>query len=48
MLARFVNEICECQGDWNMPDYVAEAVARITAETNHLTDLAVEHSADAG
>jgi GMP synthase (glutamine-hydrolysing) len=29
MLARFVNEICECQGDWNMPDYVAEAVARI-------------------
>ncbi|CAB3693199.1 MAG: glutamine-hydrolyzing GMP synthase [Achromobacter sp.] len=29
MLARFVNEICECQGDWNMPDYVEEAVARI-------------------
>lgn len=29
MLARFVNEICECQGDWNMPDYFAEAVARI-------------------
>ena len=29
MLARFVNEICECQGDWNRPDYVAEAVARI-------------------
>ncbi|MFY2842056.1 glutamine-hydrolyzing GMP synthase [Achromobacter ruhlandii] len=29
MLARFVNEICECQGDWNMPDYVAEVVARI-------------------
>ena len=27
---------------------IAEAVARITAETNHLTDLAVEHSADAG
>lgn len=29
MLARFVNEICECTGDWNMPDYVSEAVARI-------------------
>jgi GMP synthase (glutamine-hydrolysing) len=29
MLARFVNEICGCEGDWNMPDYVAEAVARI-------------------
>lgn len=29
MLARFVNDICGCQGDWNMPDYVAEAVARI-------------------
>ncbi|CAP42425.1 glutamine-hydrolyzing GMP synthase [Bordetella petrii] len=29
MLARFVNEICGCQGDWNMPDYVSEAVARI-------------------
>ena len=29
MLSRFVNEICGCQGDWNMPDYVAEAVARI-------------------
>src|SRR3546814_18398353 len=22
MLARFVNEICGCQGDWNIPDYV--------------------------
>jgi len=29
MLARFVNDICGCQGDWNMPDYVSEAVARI-------------------
>lgn len=29
MLSRFVNEICECTGDWNMPDYVSEAVARI-------------------
>ncbi|WP_026638257.1 glutamine-hydrolyzing GMP synthase [Bordetella petrii] len=29
MLARFVHEICGCKGDWNMPDYVTEAVARI-------------------
>jgi len=26
---RFVHEICGCGTDWNMPDYVAEAVARI-------------------
>ncbi len=32
LLARFVNEICECSGDWNMPDYVDEAVARIKAQ----------------
>ncbi len=29
MLHRFVREICGCRGDWNMPDYVAEAVKRI-------------------
>jgi len=29
MLARFVREICGCEGDWNMPDYVQEAVAAI-------------------
>ncbi len=29
LLQRFVREICGCAGDWNMPDYVAEAVARI-------------------
>jgi len=32
MLSRFVHEICDCQGDWNMPDYVAEAVERIRAQ----------------
>src|SRR3546814_17359104 len=32
MLARFVNEICGCQGDWNMPDHVTAAVARIRAQ----------------
>ena len=29
ILNRFVHEICGCKGDWNMPDYVDEAVARI-------------------
>ena len=29
LLARFVQGICGCAGDWNMPDYVDEAVARI-------------------
>src|SRR5258706_15562901 len=26
---RFVREICGCRGDWNMPDYVTEAVRKI-------------------
>ena len=29
ILKRFVNDICGCAGDWNMPDYVSEAIARI-------------------
>jgi GMP synthase (glutamine-hydrolysing) len=29
ILARFVRDICGCRGDWNMPDYVAEAIARV-------------------
>ena len=29
LLTRFVRDICECHGDWNMPDYVEEAVAKI-------------------
>ncbi len=32
ILQRFVHEICGCRPDWNMPDYVAEAVARIRAQ----------------
>ncbi len=32
ILHRFVRDVCACPGDWNMPDYVAEAVARIRAE----------------
>ena len=29
ILGRFVHEICGCKSDWNMPDYVAEAVENI-------------------
>jgi len=29
IIARFVHDICGCGRDWNMPDYVAEAVASI-------------------
>ena len=29
ILQRFVHDICGLHGDWNMPDYVTEAVARI-------------------
>ena len=29
LLQRFVYDICGCAGDWSMPEYVSEAVARI-------------------
>jgi len=29
VLQRFVHEICGCAAEWNMPDYVGEALARI-------------------
>ncbi|MGA7984255.1 MAG: glutamine-hydrolyzing GMP synthase [Burkholderiales bacterium] len=32
LLERFVLEICGCAGDWNMPDYVSEAVTAIRAQ----------------
>ena len=32
LLDRFVHEICGARGDWNMPDYVGEAVKRIKEE----------------
>jgi GMP synthase (glutamine-hydrolysing) len=32
ILTRFVRDICGCRGDWNMPDYVPEAVAKIRAQ----------------
>ncbi|WP_291995477.1 glutamine-hydrolyzing GMP synthase [Candidatus Accumulibacter sp. ACC003] len=32
ILGRFVRDICGCGHDWNMPDYVDEAVARIRSQ----------------
>ncbi len=32
ILGRFVHEICGCQSDWNMQDYIEEAVAAIRAK----------------
>ncbi len=32
MLERFVHDICGCAHDWNMPDYIAEAVEKIRAQ----------------
>jgi GMP synthase (glutamine-hydrolysing) len=32
VLGRFVHELCGCGQDWNMPDYISEAVAKIKAE----------------
>ena len=32
ILKRFVRDICGCTGDWTMPGYVDEAVARIRAQ----------------
>lgn len=29
ILSRFVRDICGCRGDWNMPDYAAEAIEKI-------------------
>jgi len=32
MLSRFVHDICGCARDWNMPDYIGEAVDKIRAQ----------------
>ncbi len=32
ILGRFVHDICGCGHDWNMPDYIEEAIGRIRSE----------------
>ena len=32
IIARFVHDICACGFDWNMPDYVEEAIGRVRSE----------------
>ena len=34
ILARFVRDICDCRGDWNMPGYIDEAVAKSRGEVD--------------
>jgi GMP synthase (glutamine-hydrolysing) len=34
ILARFVRDICGCRGDWSMPAYAEEAVAKIRSEVD--------------
>ncbi len=35
LLERFVLQICDLHGDWNMPDYVEEAVGHIRSTVGH-------------
>jgi len=35
MIARFVHEICGCGHDWNMPDYVSEAIEKVRAQVGN-------------
>ncbi len=35
IIKRFVHEICGLKGDWNMPDYVEEAVAKIRSQVGN-------------
>jgi GMP synthase (glutamine-hydrolysing) len=32
IIGRFVHDICGCGADWNMPDYVDEAIGRVRSE----------------
>jgi len=32
LFTRFVRDICGCRGDWNMPDYVTEAIAKVKSQ----------------
>ena len=32
IISRFVHDICGCGRDWNMPDYVAEAIAKVRTQ----------------
>ena len=35
IFSRFVHEICGCKSDWNMPDYINEAVASIREQVGN-------------
>jgi apurinic endonuclease APN1 len=55
LLNRFVKDICACTGDWTMPNYVDEAIARIGAGIGEALDavpgtcsIYLENTAGAG
>ena len=35
LISRFVHDICGCGRDWNMPDYIVEAVEKIRAQVGN-------------
>jgi len=35
MIGRFVHDICGCGHDWNMPDYVNEAIAKVRVQVGN-------------
>jgi len=35
IIARFVRDICGARGDWNMPDYVAEAIVKVREQVGN-------------
>jgi GMP synthase (glutamine-hydrolysing) len=35
IIGQFVHEVCGCGQDWNMPDYIEEAVAKIRAQVGN-------------
>jgi len=35
LLSRFVHDICGCGQDWNMPDYISEAVEKIRSQVGN-------------
>lgn len=32
IIGRFIHQICGCKSEWNMPDYISEAIANIRAQ----------------
>lgn len=35
IIGRFIHQICGCKSEWNMPDYISEAIANIRAQVGN-------------